>query len=49
MADDKAAGPELPDQRCDGHQTEINADPGRIGVQFPDDQRCQHGRQDTPD
>ena len=49
VADDEAARSELADQRGDGDQAEIDPDPGRIGVQFGDDQRREHRRQHPAD
>ena len=48
VADDEPTRSELTDQRGDGRQTEINPDPGRIGVQFEDDQRSEHRGQHSP-
>jgi hypothetical protein len=44
VADDESARSELTDQRGYGCQTEIDANPGRIGVQFENDQRREHRR-----
>ena len=45
MADDEPAGPKLTDQRRDRHEGKVNPHPGRIGVQFENDQRREHRRQ----
>ena len=49
MADDEPARSELADQRGDRRQAEIHPYPRRVGVQFKDDQRREHGRQHSAD
>jgi hypothetical protein len=49
MTDDEAARSELAKQRRDGRQPEIDAHPGRIGVQLEEDQRSEHCRQHAAD
>ena len=49
VADNEPARSELPDERGDGCQSEIYPNPGRISVQFKNDQRSEHGRQHSAD